>query len=168
MNPDLLQLRDIHLPDAVSWWPLAIGWWLLLAMTIVLLATLIWQLKRYRRRHFRRIGLQQLLRLQQNPQQLDPQQQLQQLSQLMRHMAILHFPESNCAGLQGDSWLQFLDRPFKDQPFSSGSGQLLATGPYQPATTVDEQQWNELIELCRRWLKKLPLAPAARHPRRQP
>ena len=32
MNPAAsnLQLRDIHLPDAVSWWPPAPGWWLLL------------------------------------------------------------------------------------------------------------------------------------------
>ena len=30
-----LPLRDIQLPDAVSWWPLAMGWWLLLLVMVV-------------------------------------------------------------------------------------------------------------------------------------
>ncbi|MBV1912177.1 MAG: DUF4381 domain-containing protein, partial [Cycloclasticus sp.] len=34
MNEEL-PLRDIHLPDAITWWPPAIGWWLLLAVIIV-------------------------------------------------------------------------------------------------------------------------------------
>jgi len=29
-----LPLKDIHLPDAITWWPLAIGWWLLIVMVI--------------------------------------------------------------------------------------------------------------------------------------
>jgi hypothetical protein len=37
MNPTdpLAQLRDIHLPEAVSWWPLAIGWWLVAIVCIL-------------------------------------------------------------------------------------------------------------------------------------
>ncbi len=27
MEPSELPLRDLHLPDAVGWWPLAPGWW---------------------------------------------------------------------------------------------------------------------------------------------
>ena len=33
-----LPLRDIHLPEAVSWWPPAYGWWLL----VVLLGACAW------------------------------------------------------------------------------------------------------------------------------
>ena len=32
-NP-LDQLADIHLPDPVSWWPLAPGWWMLLGLAV--------------------------------------------------------------------------------------------------------------------------------------
>ncbi len=53
-NPTLEQLRDIHLPEAVHWWPPAPGWWLVAAL---LLALTIWLSRslqaRYRRQYFR-------------------------------------------------------------------------------------------------------------------
>ncbi|MCD6526176.1 MAG: DUF4381 domain-containing protein [Desulfuromonas sp.] len=159
MTPDALQLRDIHLPEAIGWWPPAPGWWLLLALTLLLVSLIVWQLKRYHRRHYHRLGLQQLLELEQNAAQRDSRLLLQQLSQLMRHMAILHFPDADCAALHGEEWLQFLNRPFNDQPFTDGVGRPLASGPYQPHTDLDEESLSALIRLCRRWLKQLPLAP---------
>lgn len=48
-NPTLEQLRDIHLPEAVHWWPPAPGWWI---VTTLVLALLIW-LGRYLQRRYR-------------------------------------------------------------------------------------------------------------------
>ncbi len=53
-NPALEQLRDIHLPQSVHWWPPAPGWWIVAAL---LLALGIWLSRylqaRYRRQYFR-------------------------------------------------------------------------------------------------------------------
>ncbi len=36
-NDPLAQLRDIHLPDPISWWPPAPGWWVLAVVVLALL-----------------------------------------------------------------------------------------------------------------------------------
>lgn len=43
MNPEdlLSQLRDIHTPDPIGWWPPALGWWCLLLLCG--LAVLAWR-----------------------------------------------------------------------------------------------------------------------------
>ena len=45
-NPMLEQLRDIHLPDAVSWWPIAWPWWLMLSLLIALISFAIYYRKK--------------------------------------------------------------------------------------------------------------------------
>lgn len=53
-NPALEQLRDIHLPQAVHWWPPAPGWWIVAALVLALTIWLSrYLLARYRRQYFR-------------------------------------------------------------------------------------------------------------------
>ena len=69
-NPALEQLRDIHLPQAVHWWPPAPGWWIVAAL---LLALTIWLSRylraRYRRQYFRGESQDLLKEIWQNYQQ---------------------------------------------------------------------------------------------------
>jgi len=165
-----LALRDIHLPPDVSWWPLAPGWWLLLILLFVLIGSGFLALSRYRRRHFKRIALRQLNLIEQQLQRdKNSSSCVQKVSKLLRHMAVLHYPAEQCAGLHGEEWLNFLNQHFSNdkkdcRPFSHDIGQLLIDLPYQPPQKQDEQEAEEqfkkalaLIQLSRRWLKKLPL-----------
>ena len=34
MDPEQIPLRDLHLPEAIGWWPLAPGWWVVIALII--------------------------------------------------------------------------------------------------------------------------------------
>jgi hypothetical protein len=149
MTPPDLPLRDIHLPTPVSWWPPAPGWWLLSGLVLILVL-LLWLLLRYRRRRrLRRLALRQLTELA----RLADTELAAPLSRLLRQAALSHFPPRETAGLQGQAWLEFLDRPFKDQPFSKGVGRCLADAPYRPPTQVET---GALLSLCQAWLKKLP------------
>jgi hypothetical protein len=157
--PTALPLRDIHLPAAVSWWPPALGWWLLIALAALLTAALLLGRHLWCRRRMRRLALNQLEELR----SLGGPELVVSLSRLLRQAAILHFTAEPIAGLQGKAWLEFLDRPFSDAPFSCGVGRCLADGPYRPDCEIDKPP---LLHLCRSWLKKLPPQPlSARRPR---
>ena len=56
MNPDpLAQLRDIHLPEPVGWWPPAPGWWIVaLVLLLLIFFTTRYLIARHRQRQFRR------------------------------------------------------------------------------------------------------------------
>ncbi len=169
MNPNqqpTLQLRDIHLPDPVSWWPLAPGWWLALALIIVVSVLVAVFIRRYRQHHYRRLGLQHLTAIEcDEATQQDHLHLIQQLSKLLRQMSVLHYRQP-CAGLEGRAWLVFLDQPFhklsesRNKPFSAGVGQCLGAGPYQK--DIGDIDTTALFALCRLWIKKLPLPPKQR------
>ena len=64
MDPDLIPLRDIHLPQAVGWWPLAPGWWVLIALAFAGLVYLLYkQYLKWRWNAARRISLAELVRI---------------------------------------------------------------------------------------------------------
>ncbi|WP_315982906.1 DUF4381 domain-containing protein [Aliamphritea spongicola] len=56
----LAELRDIHLPEAVGYWPVAPGWWLLLASVLVLAGLIVWTVRRYRHNAYRRAAAKEL------------------------------------------------------------------------------------------------------------
>jgi hypothetical protein len=47
----LTQLRDIQVPEPISWWPPAPGWWLLALVSIIALGYTVFALRRYRRQY---------------------------------------------------------------------------------------------------------------------
>ncbi len=150
-----LPLRDIHLPPVPGWWPPAPGWWLLAALAAVLALFVVLQQRRALRLRYRRSALRHLTRLEQS-ESLPAGALVIELSALLRRAALCAYPEQSCAGLSGDAWLRFLDRPLKDRSFSAGAGRSLATGPYQPTVEIERA---ELLALCRRWLRRLPPSP---------
>jgi len=55
------QLRDVHLPDAVSWWPLAWGWWvLLILLTLSVGAALFLIVQKYKKNRYRKLATTEL------------------------------------------------------------------------------------------------------------
>lgn len=147
----MLPLRDIHLPAQVGWWPPAPGWWILMGLVLLLAGLVLWLLRRHHRRRYRRLALRELEQL-----ALLPASELAAgLSRLLRRAALCHFPRRECAGLSGEAWLVFLDRPFADRPFAEGIGRCLLDAPYRPGAEIDGQA---LLDLGRRWLKQLPPA----------
>ena len=154
MNPGgELPLRDIHLPDAVSWWPPAPGWWMLLVLLVVSVLLGGYLHHRYRRNALQRAAQQALHRIGEDYRQSgDAQALAQQLSILLRRVSLSCYPRRQVAGLTGYAWLRLLDRSLPGDEFQQGAGRVLIDAPYSLDSRVDGPA---LLQLCERWLRQL-------------
>jgi hypothetical protein len=147
------QLADIHLPDGVSWWPLAPGWWILLALFILLvIGFLIWR-SRKARNNYRLIAQQELVRIYNDYQSSqNSAAYLQALSLLLRRTALTAYPHSFNASIKGSYWLLWLDSvcPETLGAFSGEPGKALLIGPYQKNPQVDV---DGLQQLSAQWIR---------------
>ena len=146
-----LPLKDIHIPEAIGWWPPAIGWWLLAILIPALLIFLYWLFKHLTRKTAIKAAKKNLDDIKHNL-ALDNITKLRELSMLIRRVSISVNPRTEVAGLTGREWLAFLDKSVSGAPFSEGCGQLLADAPYRN-TPPTEQEISQLINQCEDWLK---------------
>lgn len=149
---ETLPLRDIHLPDPISWWPPAIGWWIVSVAAVLLIATAVWLIRRWRQVTVAKLALRELDALQKDS-TLGMTEKLRRLSILLRRAGLSAYPREDVAGLTGEDWLEWLDRPLGTPRFSRGVGRALLDAPYRP---VGDADMDRLIALCRDWLKALP------------
>lgn len=105
MNPEILeQLKDIHLAEPASWWPLAWGWWVLIVLVTMSVIFSIFVIIQFRRRRFaKRKGLKLLKQI--NPNDADWPIQLHQL---LRRVCLSYYPTEQTASLFGEKWVSFL------------------------------------------------------------
>jgi len=157
MNEPALNLRDIHLPEAISWWPLAPGWWILFAITLIIALTAYIAIKIYRNRQLIRDIASELEQVKQRFTDSKNKSQLaKSLSVLLRRANISYNPGTDVAGLTGENWLAWLDKTSKntssDTRFQSDTGTVLLNAPYLPDDARLDFNADELIQLCETWL----------------
>ena len=157
MNEAALNLRDIHLPEPISWWPLAPGWWMLFAITLIITLTIYIAMKIYRSRQLKRDITSEFEQIKLQFENSQNKSQLaKSLSVLLRRANITYNPASNVAGLTSDNWLAWLDKTSKhstaDTRFQSDTGKILLSAPYLPDDATLDFNAKELIHLCETWL----------------
>ena len=133
MDPRQIPLRDLHLPDAISWWPLAPGWWFVIAVALVVL---VYFLRRYRARRARgaarRYALRQLdVLVAEFGQHGDAVAFSRGMSELLRRTMLAYAPRGEVAGLTGDAWIEWLDRDLDAARFQGETGRKLLQLPYR-------------------------------------
>jgi hypothetical protein len=146
-----LPLRDIHLPDTLLWWPLAIGWWFVIAMLLGIITGfgVFYYLKKKNKTQYRAIT-DALDILKQLAKEENKSVLITHISQLLRRVCISLYGRKQVAGLTGERWLRFLDRKGKTTAFTKGVGRVLVVYPYQK--TVDYSR-QEILLLVQVWLQ---------------
>lgn len=148
----LEQLRDIHIPDGVSWWPLAIGWWItiaiIMAVTVLLIAKAIFQQRRKRFAGYALIELEQI-------KQDDDKDWLIQAHQIMRRASLCYFPKSQVAAMDIRHWITLLYQTSGDI-WTQQSLQLLEEGVYRNPDSIDPTHKEQFLHEVGLWLRNLP------------
>lgn len=148
-----LPLRDIHLSDPISWWPLAFGWWIVLGAIASSLCLIVLCIRKYAKPTVKKEAAKTLNHIEKLfLENGDAVQCLAALSALLRRVSLKIY-SSEYAGLTGDAWLHVLDRGLKEPEFSQGVGKMLLHAPYQPY--IDAEETSELIQLCHKWVNGL-------------
>jgi hypothetical protein len=156
-----LPLRDIHLPDAISWWPLAPGWWILLACLLVLIIAMTLGRRYYRKRRLNRLlnheihdelkTIKAAYEHQHNKIIL-----ARQLSELLRRASVSIYAADKPAGLTGDQWLGFLQKTCQqcdaEINFDHDTARVLIEAPYLATDSSIDYDADALLALCETWL----------------
>jgi uncharacterized protein DUF4381 len=132
----LAELRGIHLPAPIGFWPPAPGWWI--AAGLLAAATLVaFVVVRQRRRSVGVRALRELAAIGRAPAAGDLQALGASLAELVRRVALVRFG-ARVASLHGASWEAFLrehapeKRWLRRKTFAGDAGHVLALAPYVP------------------------------------
>lgn len=118
-DPLLAQLRDIHLPEPIGWWPPAPGWWLLALLVVAGMLALRWWVKHRRRRGYRRFAAVQARAIYNSWRtSADDQAYFDAVSRLLKQTALTSYPRAEVAPLSGIAWLSFLDSKLRSPRFT--------------------------------------------------
>jgi hypothetical protein len=157
-----LELKDIHLPDSILWWPPAPGWWVLGVVLItflflmLLLLPKLWRWLRYK--PVRSLSLKEFYLIKQShQQQADQKQTLQAITTLLRRTVMSKSGRIGHAGVVGDDWINQLNQMSQKDCFTQAQGKLLKHGRYQPAIEgQNKADIDSLLQSCENWIKSLP------------
>lgn len=135
-----------------SIWPLATGWWLAIILLLIALGFTTYKGYRYWQMKRQQDAILHALTTFDKALQHDKSSvTISHMNQLLRRLALMHFPRQQVASLTGEQWLRFLDKTGNTTEFSKGAGRILAYGPYiaQLPETIDQQGLTKAI---RQWL----------------
>ena len=162
-NEDLLnQLADIHLPEAVAYWPPAPGWLILALLAFTGLIYLsIFAYRAIRTRRFCNYALSELDRFYADYQSSIYKSSnpgdttrielvfINKLNSVLRRVALSQYPDVGVAGLSGQAWILFLDSCDPGKGFPDDIAFALSSGRFSQRCEVDVEQLNVL---ARKWI----------------
>lgn len=148
----LAQLRDIHLPEPVSWWPLAPGWYVLMLLILLIMMIITYLVYKRHVNGLAKNKALELLKTYKDHYDKDRNAQVAsaRVSELLRRVALVYYPRAQVAGLHGDDWVEFLNKTSKKIDFKPVKAMLLDS-PFKTGETVN---LKPLFTRAEQWIKQ--------------
>ncbi len=151
-NDPLSALRDIHLPEPVPFWPLAIGWWVLFGLLALAIAG-AWFYRRQRLRSLKLAALRELATLREHFESSGDVQALAlELSDLLRRVALARFPRHEVASLHGEPWARFVSSTARSPELTARMIAELELALYATPEAVPHEEAERWIGATRSWI----------------
>lgn len=149
-TPPPLPLRDIHLPEVIGFWPLAPGWWVVLGGVILALVLLGYWLYLQRQPTALKEALKRLDEVVAD-ERLGLHQKSQEISRILKQMALTVSDRQEVAKLSGEAWVEWMASRRGQKPLSFRAREFLEKGPYRSQHSdfeVPMESWvGELREI---------------------
>jgi hypothetical protein len=154
MNNPLAELKDIHTPDSIGFWPPAYGWWLLALLTIILSVWLIRiVIKHYKQGLAKRQAIQELNSI--NPSALGWQVAL---NSLLKRLVLSYQPTLRLHALHGEALTGLLTEalPTSKKSIFQQKMTTFQSSLYQ-TTTSSDGDFDTSKNLVLSWIKAAKL-----------
>ena len=159
MDPTEIPLRDIHLPEPISWWPLAPAWWILLAVLGLLVAAAAIGVWRRRKTRVQRAACAELERIEQAySHHQDPHRLARELSKLTKRLIRTARPDTYPNATTEAQFTAQLGAASDVADIDPIIARTLLRAPYRPGEHYDAAQ---LLAAMRAWLKGVYVAPGS-------
>lgn len=148
---DLSGLRDIHLPEIPSVWPLPMRFWIALFVLFlcIFLCRFLWRyIHRITARKYANREVESLaFRFSGNSYKI-----AMEICLLLRRIAVMKFGRENVAGLSGNAWRRFLEKTVKKQVFSGEAGEIVENIMFIPEQQFHRRDISVLVSAAKEWI----------------
>ncbi|MBO5038775.1 MAG: DUF4381 domain-containing protein [Alphaproteobacteria bacterium] len=143
---NLPEIRDIYIPDGVSFFPIAYGWWVLLTglfLLFFMIKLLLLGIKKSKKHY----ALKTLKNINAN----SPVTAAIEMSELLRRICTVKYKEA--AALYGQEWIDFLNNHTEDK-LSGDEANLLMYAPFmkEQNSPFNEMAAEKLKTFCKNWI----------------
>ncbi|WP_226661970.1 DUF4381 domain-containing protein [Microbulbifer aggregans] len=151
MQALLGQLKDIHEPSAIGWWPPAPGWWLLGALILLAIAGAAFLYSHMRQKRLKNRYRIEGIRLLDN---IDPSspQAVEAINIVLKRVAVAAYGRDPCAPLTGQRWIKFLEDTAQLE-MDAPARRALLESLYQHKD-ADSQDFAALRDFAVNWVRE--------------
>lgn len=146
-NP-LADLKDVHLPQDSSIFPLAYGWYIVIAVVIMSIIIALLILRKRKIKNAERAKIEGLLNAIKE-REIPDNEIIEECSVLLKRVAVMKFADRNPHLLFANKWLEFLDETGKTTEFTAGHGKCLVN-IYRRQQIENKEDFFNVI---RNWLR---------------